>query len=40
MTTGSDRYTLDVVYDSAVIGKLTLDKDSDNLELTYTDEWR
>lgn len=40
MTIGSDRYILDVVYDSAVIGKLTLDKDSDNLELTYTDEWR
>jgi len=39
MTTGSNVYTLDIVYHNTIIGHLKLDKDTDNLELTYTKEW-
>nr|WP_269809112.1 HipA N-terminal domain-containing protein [Enterovibrio nigricans] len=39
MMSGSNQYTLDIVYSQQVIGKLSLNKESDALSLTYSQDW-
>jgi len=39
MTSGSDRYTLDIIYSQKLVGKLHLSRESDNLSLSYQQEW-
>jgi len=39
MTSGFDRYTLDIVYSQKLVGKLHLSRESDNLSLSYQQEW-
>ncbi|MEZ8692031.1 HipA domain-containing protein [Vibrio splendidus] len=39
MMSGSNQYTLDIIYSQQVIGKLSLNKESDDLSITYSQDW-